>query len=133
MFYIFGIAGTHDVQRTDIENSTVNIHYLDGVGYPAYVQRISITQTGIEKSFHSPLILFTSKYTGSVFILRSLHLENCDASYSTESGNILASCEFPSTSMASGFQMILQFNDPANVESVQRVRHLIATLQSPSV
>ena len=42
-------------------------------------------------------------------------------SYSTESGNILASCEFPSTSMASGFQMILQFNDPANVESVQRV------------
>ena len=42
-------------------------------------------------------------------------------SHSTESGNILASCEFPSTSMASGFQMILQFNDPAIVESVQRV------------
>ena len=36
-------------------------------------------------------------------------------------GNILASCEYTSISMASGFQVILQFNDPANVESVHRV------------
>ena len=42
-------------------------------------------------------------------------------SYSTESGNILASCKFPSTSMASGFQMIFQFDDQRNVESVHRV------------
>ena len=113
------IAGTHDVQRTDMENSTVNISYVEntkakgalcilvsihdgrvdldssvfvfirneevpismplylrpgkydgvcydvesngrllpGVGYPAYVQRISITQTGIEKPFHPPFII----------------------------------------------------------------------------
>ena len=56
-----------------------------------------------------------SKSTGSVFVLRSPHLKNCGVSYSTESGDILASCEFPSTSMASGFQTILQFNDPASV------------------
>ena len=40
---------------------------------------------------------------------------------SHSNGNILASCGFSSTSLASGFQIILQFNDPANVESVQRV------------
>ena len=179
--YTFGIAGTHDVQRTNVENHIVNISYVEntkakgalcilisirngrvdfdssvfifirrneellilmmrsgmynvvcydvesngrllpGVGYPAYVQKISITQTGIEQSFHPPLILFISKCTGSVFVRRSLHLENCDVSYITESGNILASCEFPSTSITSGFQIILQFNDPANVESVHRV------------
>ena len=111
------IAGTHDVQRTDMENSIVNISYVEntkakgalcilisvrdeyvdlsssvfvfvrrneellplnlspgqydvvcydvesngrllpGVGYPAYVQRISITQTGIEKSFHFSFII----------------------------------------------------------------------------
>ena len=113
----FGIAGTHDVQRTDVENSTVTISYVEntkakgalcilisihnghvdfdssvfvfirrneelpismlrsgmynvvcydvenngrllpGVGYPAYVQRINITQIGIEKSFHPPSII----------------------------------------------------------------------------
>ena len=113
------IAGTHDVQYTDIENSTVNISYvkntkakgtlcilisihgghvdfdssvfifirrneefpiivplpgrydvtfydvesngrlLPGVGYPAYVQKISIIQTGMEKSFHNPLLLYS--------------------------------------------------------------------------
>ena len=116
--------GTHDVQRTDMENSTINVSYVEntrakgalcilisvrdgrvdfdssvfvfirsneempiamplylrpgkydvacydvesngrlppGVGYPAYVQRISITQTGKKKSFHPSLILFTSK------------------------------------------------------------------------
>ena len=40
---------------------------------------------------------------------------------SYSNGNILASCEFPSISLASGFQIILQFNDPANVESVHRL------------
>ena len=35
---------------------------------------------------------------------------------SYSNGNVLALCEFPSTSMASGFTLILQFNDPANVE-----------------
>ena len=40
---------------------------------------------------------------------------------SHSNGNILASCEFPSTLMASGFQIILQFNDPTNVESVRRL------------
>ena len=73
------------------------------------------------------MILFIHSYnnyyvcSGSISAPTSPHLENCDVRYSTESGNILALCKFPSTSMASGFQMILQFNDPANVESVQRV------------
>ena len=40
---------------------------------------------------------------------------------SYSNGNILASCKFPSTSLASGFQIILQFNDPTNVESVHRL------------
>ena len=40
---------------------------------------------------------------------------------SYSNGNIRASCEFPSISLASGFQIILQFNDPANVESVHRL------------
>ena len=111
-------SGMYNVVCYDVES---NGRLLPGVGYPAYVQRISITQTGIEKYFHPSLIFFTFKCTGSVFIRRSLHLENCGVSYSTESGNILASCEFPSISITSGFQIILQFNDPANVESVQRV------------
>ena len=40
---------------------------------------------------------------------------------SHSNGNILASCEFSSTSIASGFQIILQFSDPTNVESVRRL------------
>ena len=40
---------------------------------------------------------------------------------SYSNGDILASCEFPSISLASGFQIILQLNDPANVESVHRL------------
>ena len=37
----------------DVES---NGRLLPGVGYPAYVQKISITQTGMEKSFHPPSI-----------------------------------------------------------------------------
>ena len=88
---------------------------------PMFRGSVSPKQVAIEQSFHPSLIFFTSKCTGSVFIHRSLHLENCGVSYSTESGNILASCEFPSILITSGFQIVLQFNDPANVESVQRV------------
>ena len=63
------------------------------------------------------LIVFISLNVQGQF--SSLDHFNCGVSYSN--GNVLALCEFPSTSMASGFQLIFQFNDPANVESVHRV------------
>ena len=47
-------SGMYNVVCYDVES---NGRLLPGVGYPAYVQRISITQTGIEKSFHPPLII----------------------------------------------------------------------------
>ena len=123
------IAGTHDVQRTDMENSTVNISYVEntkakgalcilifvhdgrvdfnssvfvfiqrneqmpilylrpgkydvvcydvesngrllpGVGYPAYVQKINITQKRMRISFYPMLLLFTSKmYSVSIHL-----------------------------------------------------------------
>ena len=46
--------GQYDVISYDVES---NGKLLPGVGYPAYVQKISVDQTGVKISFHLPLII----------------------------------------------------------------------------
>ena len=78
-------------------------YYLVLVIQPIFRRSISPKQVSIVKriSFHPSLI--NHKCTGSVPVPRSSHRQNCDVSHSN-GNNILASCEFPSTSVASGFR-----------------------------